>query len=326
MTHLHRTAALAAVLVFGMSAAASAQQACNRKLSDPIYRQFVSSRGTDSTSATTFARQYLRVCTDATIPATKEVQDYLAEIDRAHAARLAAEERRQRRAELADLIVQQKNFPEAFAAGTKLLAEDSLDLEVLTNLAYAGFLALQTQNRAYDTLAIAYAARAIALLDSGRVRETWQPFASRDETLAWMHFATGTMLYDRNPKESVKHLYQATTYETSLRQDAALHYVLASAFEAATYIPLAKAYREKFGGKPVNEAQKKAKLEVDQAMDRVIELYAHAVAYAAADDPNRAGWLERLTQYYKARHGGKDTGLQAVIDKARTTPVAPFTS
>lgn len=325
MTHNYRTAALAAVLILASAATVDAQQTCNRRISDPIYRQFAASRASDTASATTFARQYLRMCTDTT-QATREVRDYIAGIERAEAARLAAEDRRQRRAEVADLIVNQKNFPGAFTAGAKLLAEDSMDLEVLTNLAYAGFLALQVQNRAYDTLAIGYAGRAIALLDAGGQRETWQPFGSRDETLAWMHFASGAMLYDTRPMDAVKHLYTATTYETSLKQDAALHYVLASAYEAAVYIPMARAYREKHGGKPVSAAQKKAKADVDLVMDRVIDLYAHAVAYAAAEDPNRPAWLERLTQYYKARHGAKDTGLQAVIDRARTTPVAPFTS
>ena len=324
MNHSCRTAALAAVVFLAASAVAGAQQTCNRRIADPIYRQFASSRASDTASATTFARQYLRVCTDTT-QSSREVRDFLAAIERADAARLAAEDRRQRRAELADLIVHQKNFPAAFESGAKLLAEDSTDLEVLTNLAYAGFLALQAQNRAFDSLAIGYAGRAIAHLEAGRVRETWQPFGSRDETLAWMHFANGTMLYDTRPADAVKHLYQATTYETSLKQDAALHYVLASAYEAAVYLPMARAYRETYAGKPVSAAQKKAKADVDVVMDRVIDLYAHAVAYASAEDPNRAGWLERLTQYYKARHGAKATGLQALIDRARTTPVAPFT-
>lgn len=324
MTHIHRATVLATIFFVAASAGAGAQQACKRRIADPLYRQFESSRGSDTASATMFARQYLRLCTDST-QATRMVRDYLAAIERADSARLAAEERRQRRAELADLIVHQKNFPAAFESGAKLLAEDSTDLEVLTNLAYAGFLALQSQNRTFDSLAIEYADRAIAHLEAGRVREAWQPFASRDETLAWMYFANGTLLYDTRPADAVKPLYKATTFETSLKQDAALHYVLASAYEAGVYIPMARAYRETYAGKPVSAAQKQAKADVDVVMDRLIDLYAHAVAYASAEDPNRPAWLARLTQYYKARHGGKDAGLQAVIDRARTTPVAPLT-
>ena len=58
----------------------------------------------------------------------------------------------------------------------------------------------------------------------------------------------------------------------------------------------------------------------------MIDAYARAVA-AAGNDPanaqNKAQWMASLTNYYKFRHDGLDTGLSDLIAGVMTKPLPP---
>ena len=310
---------MAAGLLGAAALSAGAQRKCNLKIGDPVYRKFAEAKDSDTTTATMLAREYLKVCNDTSLVMTRAVNAYLSEIDRPRVPDRVA-----RRVELANLIYTEKKFPEAFALGAELVAQDSTDLEALINLGYAGFLALQTQDRQFDTLATRYGGRAIRMIEGGTNRTDWQPFASREETLAWLHFTLGALLYDTKPLESAHHLYATAALETSLKSEPTLYYQLAAALENALYQPLYKDYTSRFGGKQRTKESDAAKARIDSVMDRLIDVYAHAVAYEKPDSPDRANGLQRLTAYYKARNGGKDAGIDALIEKAKTTPLMPM--
>ena len=320
MSQRARTAALAVLLVPMAAGMAGAQQRCNLRIAEPIFRKFQESRATDSTTAAMLAREYLKACADSSVSMTRDAQSYLTAFEMN--ALLA--DRGSRRAELSDLIHVHKNFAEAYDLGAKLIERDSTDLDVLINLGYGGFVALQAQNRQFDSLAVRYGGRAIQLLENGATRTTWDPFASRDETLAWLHFALGTLQSESNPLEAARHLHRAASFETSLKAEPSLYYVLASAYEAAVYQPLYQEYTTKFGGKPVSEASRQAKARIDAVMDRLIDIYAHAIAYEQPTAPERANAMQRAEAYYRARHGAQAAGLQQLIDRAKTTALIPL--
>jgi hypothetical protein len=61
-------------------------------------------------------------------------------------------------------------------------------------------------------------------------------------------------------------------------------------------------------------------------MDRIIDAYARAIATAGTDpktEQSRKDWLTPLTNYYKFRHGGADTGLTEFIASSMQKPLPP---
>ena len=65
----------------------------------------------------------------------------------------------------------------------------------------------------------------------------------------------------------------------------------------------------------------------DELADQIIDAYARAVALCGSDAacaPSKADWMERLSGFYKSRHGGSDAGLRELIEAAaRETPRRP---
>lgn len=312
--------ALAVASLLLPAAAGAQERRCNLRLAEPLYRKFNEARVSDSTSALMLAREYLRVCNDSAVSMTREAQSYVDAIDR----RANRADRLARRSRLSDLIHIHKNFADAYTLGRELIAEDSTDLVTLITLGYGGFVALESQDRAHDSIAIASAKRALALMDSGATRPSWAPFASAGETRGWLHFTVGSLSYDADPLEAARHFYRATTVESSLRTAPTLYYALAAAYAKAVYQPLYDAYTANFGGKPVTDDTRRAKAQIDTVLDRIVEIYAHGLAHETAGTPEYAAGRERAESYYKARHGAKATGFDAVLERAKTSPLTPI--
>jgi hypothetical protein len=85
------------------------------------------------------------------------------------------------------------------------------------------------------------------------------------------------------------------------------------------YVQLVNAYKAAPAGATRDAALKKAQ---DQ-LDKVIDLYAHAVGLSGGRpefENLRSQVLPALTDYYKFRHNNSDAGLQQLVDKYKKTP------
>jgi len=73
-------------------------------------------------------------------------------------------------------------------------------------------------------------------------------------------------------------------------------------------------------------AVKSAKTGLDGYVDRIVDAYARAIAAAGTDpktEASRKDWLARMTNYYKFRHDGADTGINEFIAAALNKPLPP---
>lgn len=97
-------------------------------------------------------------------------------------------------------------------------------------------------------------------------------------------------------------------------------YAIVGQMNDEEYVNLVNAYKAAPAGAARDAALKKAQ---DQ-LDKVIDLYAHAIGLTtgrAEFDTLRTQVMPALTDYYKFRHNNSDAGLQQLIDKyKRATP------
>ncbi|HEY0726620.1 MAG TPA: hypothetical protein VGD38_01020, partial [Pyrinomonadaceae bacterium] len=61
-------------------------------------------------------------------------------------------------------------------------------------------------------------------------------------------------------------------------------------------------------------------------MDRIVDAYARAINVAGTDpktEQSRKDWMAQLTNYYKFRNNGDETGLPQFIANAMQKPLPP---
>lgn len=219
-------------------------------------------------------------------------------------------------------LITDKKYNEAFALGKQILSSEPENLSVIMNLGYAGYLAAFAKNEAFNTDAINYARQAIQMIEGGKTLESWAPFRSKDEALAYLNYAIGFMSLKNNQAEAVNHFAKATQYNSAIKTEPITYYYIALGYEAGPYKTQSESMAA-FEGKPETPESKAALETLNQTTDKVIDAYARAVSYAS--DPkyqaDKAKWMARLTELYKFRHNNSDAGLNEFIANVRNTPL-----
>ena len=234
-----------------------------------------------------------------------------------------------RRAQLEPLVKAQK-YPEAFALGKELLAENPDDLATLYLLSFGAINATTAKDEKYDAEAIGYAKKALQLMEQGKTFVEGTPIPQKEEKLALLNYGLGLFTRKSAPSESAGYLLKAAQYNSGLKSDAQTYGLLAQAYES-DYEKLAKDYADKYKDPAAAETPEgqAAKAKVDAVTDRLIDAYARAVAYAGNDakfSPVKPTWMERLTELYKYRHEGSDAGLQELIAGITSKPLPAVTA
>ena len=311
-----RGLALAAFMV--VSLATFAPVAIAQETDDPakiaIYKRFVDNRIPNPTAAYQAARDYLQKYTKD----KDQYTDYLTKW-------VAAYERDERKRKLPGLI-NEKNFAEAYTTGAKILADEPDYLRAQIDLGYAGYLAASAKNETYNTQALGYAKKAIQLIESGKTPTEWAPFKGKDDTLAYLNYAVGFLILKNNPNEAIDSLLKAAQYESEIKRTPSTYYFLAVAYESGPYKTMSAAYQTEFANKPETPASKAALEKLNVVIDRIIDAYARAIASAGADpktEASRKEWLAALSNYYKFRHDGADTGMDDFIKGVMQKPLPP---
>ncbi|MGB7926274.1 MAG: hypothetical protein WCF57_23740 [Pyrinomonadaceae bacterium] len=220
-------------------------------------------------------------------------------------------------------LIADKKYNEAFALGKKILASDPENLSVTMNLGYAGYLAAYSKNTAFNADAINYAKRAIEMIESGKTTDSWAPFTNKDEALAYLNYALGFLNLETNKSDAITHLVKSAQNEAVKKEPFTYHY-LAYAYETGPYKTESAAV-ERFTGQPETPESKAALDSLNQTVDRVVDAYARAIAYAtdAKYQADKARWMTRLTELYKFRHNNSDAGLNEMIANVRNSPIPP---
>lgn len=202
-----------------------------------------------------------------------------------------------------------KKYAEAFTIGKEILAEYPEKIEVLTNLAYAGYAASGSPaGDVYVNDAIAYSRKSIQLLDAGKTAASFAPFLDKNESVAYMYFIDGSLTIESEPAAAAGKIYRSTQMESQIKNDPVAYYLVAM-------------YYENVYAKLAAEA-KKDPARINAAIDLMMDAYARTCKRAEAmKHPNYATWKARLDQVYKFRKGS-DAGFAEYMTQTNAAPLA----
>jgi tetratricopeptide (TPR) repeat protein len=310
---------LAVMLALAGAVAGSRQfAAVPQETDDPVkiqmYKKFVDNRVPNPGAAYQAAKDYLQRY-------QKDNDQYVAYLQKW----VLYYERDERKQNLPQLI-NEKKFPEAFALGARILADEPNYLRTRIDLGYAGYLAASAKNETYNSTAITYAKEAIAAIERGEKPADWAPFKGKDDTLAYLHYGLGYLILKTNPDQAIDVLIKAVQYNSDIRQTASVYYFLAVAYQSGPYKTLSTAYQTSYAGKPETPQSKAALDKLNIVIDRIIDAYARAISVAGTDpktETSRNEWLSQLREFYKFRHDGSDAGMTEFIANSMKQPLPP---
>jgi tetratricopeptide (TPR) repeat protein len=300
-------------LISGAANTVAAQEWDDQQKID-IYKRFVDNRIPNPTVAYQAARDFM-----TRYPKEKsEYSDYIKQW-------MMFYERDERKQRL-PVLINEKNFVEAYKVGNQILTDEPDYLRTRIDLGYAGYLASSAKNDSFNTTALEYARRAIRDIESGKAPSDWAPFKGKDDTLAYLNYAVGFLMLKTTPDQSIDPLIKAVQYESDIKKTPSTYYFLAAAYESGPYRTLSTAFQTNYAGKPETPESKAALEKLNVVIDRMIDAYARAVA-AAGSDPKtqqaKAGWMATLTNYWKFRHENSEAGLNEFIAAALSKPLPP---
>lgn len=268
-------------------------------------RKFVETHKKDEPTAYKIAKEYL--------------QKYPQENDHVrYLKRWVAYYEKQRKSRFRELL-NEKRIYEAFVRGKEILASEPDDVDTLSELTTGGLIALLSNNTAFVAAATNYAKQALRLIESGQ--------STDKELLLELNFALGIFTLESAPAESDAYLRKARQL-ADLRRDAKTYAFMADVILGAEYAPRNEAYQLRFNTleKKVSPEGKAVMAQLSLVIDRVVDPLARAVALAGSDielAELKALWIDKLTELYRFRNSGYDTGLSEYIEEVLNTPSPP---
>ena len=300
------------------SSADEIQDPCSPDGKIALYAEFYKEVKVDQAKAYDAAKKYVACPADsgdqtqeqkdAEVKKIAYLKDFMSKWEKAH-----------RKDRLTELIAK-KDYPGAFEVGKQVFADDPTYLKGYLDLALAGAIS-QNQSLANDT--IAYAQKAMEMIESGKAPDSWAPFENRDDALAKLNYAIGSLKVSASPDQAIPYLLKAASYNSKIKQTPILYSYLAEAYDRGPYAKQLAEYEAKYKGKDETPESKLALENINQVIDREIDAYARAVALGA-NDPNKANWMTALTDLYKFRHDKTDTGLNEMITGILSKPLPPM--
>ena len=279
-----------------------------------IYKRFVANHKDNPAAAYQAARDYLQKY-------TKDKDQYTDYLNKW----IAAYERDERKRNL-PILINEKKFAEAYKTGARILSDEPDYLRAQIDLGYSGYIAASAKDESHNAEALAYATKAIQLIESGKTPTEWAPFKGKDDTLAYLNYAVGFLKLKTNPADAIDPLLKAASFESDIKRTPSTYYFLAVAYESGPYKTLSSAYQKEFADKPETPASKAALEKLNVLIDRIIDAYARAIATAGTDpktEQSRKEWQKQLENYFKFRNNGSDAGLMEFINSAPKKPLPP---
>lgn len=293
------------------------QDQCSQEAKDALYASFLKNRQEAQAKAYEDAKKYLACPVGEVTEAQQKIIDYLKKWSTAY-------EKGMRKIRLTQLLYTELKYPEAYALGKEILAEEPDNLKILVDLGANGYLVAPLNNPSLSAESLGYAKKALEMLEGGKTVEDWTPLANRDVAVAYLNYTIGTHALQNDPSTALKHLIKAAQFETPLKKSPYTYAYIAGAYETGPYAKLSEAYKV-YSGKDETPESKLALANIHQIVDRMIDGYARAIALAGTDPKHataKQGWNELLTQWYKFRNNTND-GMSELVAGILTKPLPP---
>jgi len=229
----------------------------------------------------------------------------------------------------------------AFAAGKTLLARDPELIDVTIAMA---ILAHDKNIDKYNGEAINYARQAIQKIEGGAQPKGWGVWslnlekkegaaASKDNTLSWMNFFIGNIMYSRQnqKKEALPYLYKSTQYNVGTKT-VPVAYELIGDYYKDEYNRIddeRTKTAEEAKALPADDPQKKELVDkVNELLalqkgyaDRMIDAYARAYNNAGNDKAYKDGLYNTMKVLHNVRFDGKGPALDSYIAEVTKKPM-----
>ena len=296
------------------------QDQCTPENKNAWYEEFIKIRTTDQAKAFELARKHLACPPGTEVPeAQQKITDYLKKWTTAY-------EEGSKKGQLRDLLYNKQKYAEAYELGRQIVATEPDNLKVLVDLGANGYLLSPLKNPQLNAEALAYAQKALQLIDAGKVVDDWQPLAGKDAASAYLNFTIATLTIEKDPTNALGNLIKAAQVETPLKKSPYTYAYIAGAYETGAYAKLSEEYKRLYADKDETSESKAALAKINEVVDRMIDGYARAVALAGTDARFanvKQTWLESLTTWYKYRHDNSDAGLTEFIATIVSKPLPP---
>lgn len=287
-----------------------AQDGCSTDAKIALYATVTGSIQTDQSKAYEAAKKYIACPAEGADDAEQKRVAYL--------KNFVAKFEKARRKDLLTAAIAKKDYPGAFEMGKQIFADEPTYLKGYMDLALAGAI---SQNTALSADTIAFAKKALELIEGGAAPQSWAPFENKDDALAKLNYAIGSLAVANDPSSAIPYLIKAASYNSKIKSTAVTYAYLAEAYERGPYAKQSADYKTNFGGKDETPESKLALENINQIIDREIDAYARAVALGGTD-PNKAAWMTALTDLYKFRNKS-DAGLNEMIAGILSKPLPP---
>jgi len=160
------------------------------------------------------------------------------------------------------------------------------------------------------------------MIEGGTVPDKWEPFENKEDALAKLNYAIGSLSAPGSPDVAIPYLIKAASYNSKIKTTSLTYAFLAESYEHGPYAKQSAEYQAKYKDQNETPESKLALENINQIVDRAIDAYARAVALAGTD-PNKATWMAALTEWYKYRNNKSDAGLDKVIAEVLQKPLPP---
>ena len=207
-----------------------------------------------------------------------------------------------------DAYFDAKRTDDAFALAASILAKQPENVFILSRMMIAGTDEAKRNNPKYVATSQQYGLKAIELIEANKkpVDMTDEAWEKQKTILPALYQNTGILaLVSGKPAEANARLEKAV----ALNPSEAFNYVLLGSIANEEYQKLAEAQKSMPAGPEKAETLKKA----TAMLDKVIDLYAHAVAASEGKPEYKQihdQLMQDLTPYYKYRHNQSTEGLQ----------------
>lgn len=306
-----------ALLVWGAAptrAQAARPQETDDEYKVTTYKRFVDNREPNPLLAYQAAKDYMGRYGKENDEYTRYLREWI-----------VAYEKDDRQDRLLQAIYGDKNYAAGFGLAKQVVTDDPENVKALIALGYGGYLATtNARNETFNADAIRYAQKAIPLIEAGKAPDTWEPFKSKEDTVASLNYAIGFTELKTQPEDAIGRFLRVIQIDTDLRKTPSPFYLLAAAYEKGPYQKLSADYGKRFANQPETPESKAALETLNKVIDRIVDAYARAVALAGNEQQYQAGkaeWMRQLTNFYKFRHENSDAGLNEFIAGILAKPI-----
>ena len=288
------------------------------------YNRFVETREQNPAEAYEAAKSYMKLYGKEDDQYTRYFKIWIPAYEDDLRTRRLTAEREDREQQLLGAFTQKK-FEDAYARANQVLNDDPNNVKVLIALGYGGVVAsTESRNENFNGDAANYAQKAIQLIESGRVPDTWAPFKGKDDAVASLNYAIGFYWLRSRAEEAIGNLIKAAQSNSDRKTAPTTYYYLALAYQNGPYHRLSDDYQKRFSTQAESPESKAALDNINKVVDKIIDAYARAVALAGNDPQNQKakdGWMVTLTNFYKFRHDKSDVGLTELIAGVLAKPL-----